>query len=67
MDSVAVAERAGVLESVAVTAKSEVPLAVGVPEMIPVLGSRESPAGNAPLLTAQEYGPVPPAAHTKPS
>jgi hypothetical protein len=62
----ALAVRGGLLESVAVTVKSDVPVVVGVPEMIPVPGSSESPSGSAPLVTAQEYGPTPPLAQTNP-
>lgn len=40
------AVRAGVLESVAVTLTLNVPAAVGVPEMAPVVGARTSPAGS---------------------
>ena len=39
---------AGKLESVVVTVKDELPLEVGVPEMIPVYASRVSPAGRPP-------------------
>ena len=36
------------LESVAVTLKLKVPVAVGVPETVPVVELRESPAGSCP-------------------
>jgi hypothetical protein len=48
------------LTSVTVTVKPNVPFAVGVPEMIPVLGAKESPVGSAPAVTVQLNGPVPP-------
>ena len=44
------------------TVKFEVPVAVGVPEMTPVLGASVSPAGSVPLATNQVYGGVPPLA-----
>jgi hypothetical protein len=66
MARAALAVRVGLLESLAVTVKLDVPVAVGVPETIPVVGSRESPAGSDPLVTAQEYGSVPPEAQTGP-
>src|SRR5215471_11604925 len=37
-----------------------VPVAVGVPEMIPVAGPNESPAGRLPLRRLHVYGAVPP-------
>jgi hypothetical protein len=50
----AVAVRAvGVVESVTVTVKSEVPAAVGVPEMAPLEASRLSPAESDPVVTVQ--------------
>jgi hypothetical protein len=39
--------------SVTCTVKLVVPVAVGVPEMTPVLGARESPAGREPTEIAQ--------------
>lgn len=53
---------AGFSASVTVAVKLAVPLAVGVPEMIPVAGTRVSPAGRLPVVIAQAYGPVPPVA-----
>jgi hypothetical protein len=41
---------AGLLESLADTVKLAVPVAVGVPEMIPVDGARLNPAGRLPAL-----------------
>jgi hypothetical protein len=38
----------------------EVPRVVGIPEIIPLLGSRLNPAGKAPLLTLHVYGISPP-------
>jgi hypothetical protein len=43
----------GVSESVAVTVKLVGPVAVGVPEMTPVLAFRVRPAGRLPTVTAQ--------------
>lgn len=40
----------------------KLPLAVGVPEIIPVLAARLRPAGRLPELIDQERGDVPPAA-----
>ena len=44
------------------TVKLEVPVAVGVPEMTPVLAASVSPAGSAPLAIDHVYGGVPPVA-----
>jgi hypothetical protein len=44
---------AGLDESATLKVKLAVPLAVGVPEMIPVAGARLSPAGRAPLVMDQ--------------
>jgi len=52
----------GVVESVTVTVKSEVPAAVGVPVMIPVESSRLKPAGSVPVVTDHVYGVTPPEA-----
>jgi hypothetical protein len=38
-------------ESVTITVNVDAPAAVGVPEMLPVVGSRLSPTGNAPPVT----------------
>ena len=46
-------------EFVALTAKLNVPLAVGVPEIAPVVSFKLKPAGSAPLATAQVIGVVP--------
>lgn len=48
-------------ESVALTVKLNVPDAVGVPVIAPLL-ARVKPAGSAPALTDHEYGGVPPVA-----
>lgn len=56
----------GELESVAVMAKTDVPVVVGVPEIIPVDASRLSPGGRVPLVTDQLKGAVPPSAQRKP-
>jgi hypothetical protein len=50
---VAVADCAEELESTTETTKEELPLAVGVPEMIPVDGARLSPAGSCPEAMLQ--------------
>jgi hypothetical protein len=39
--------------SLTVAVKLDVPLAVGVPEMIPVVASRVSPAGRLPAVIDQ--------------
>ena len=52
---------AGEVESEAVIAKVDVPLAVGVPDSTPALES-VSPAGRLPDETVQLYGVVPPVA-----
>ena len=51
MDEFTVAVWAGLLESSTVSVKAEVPLAVGVPEMIPVEALSVSPAGRLPAVT----------------
>jgi hypothetical protein len=43
----------GLLESVAVTVKLEVPDALGVPVIAPLEALRLSPAGSEPLVSAQ--------------
>jgi hypothetical protein len=53
---------AGFPASVTVAVKLDVPLAVGVPEIRPVLEDRLSPAGRLPDVTDQVYGVVPPVA-----
>jgi hypothetical protein len=44
---------AGFVESAKVTVKLEVPLAVGMPSMRPVAGTRASPAGRLPAVMDQ--------------
>lgn len=44
----------GLLLSFTVTVKLNVPLAVGVPEIVPVAADRLSPAGKLPELTDHE-------------
>ena len=44
---------AGLSESATVIVKSEVPVAVGVPEITPVPELRVSPAGSVPLVIVQ--------------
>jgi hypothetical protein len=42
--------------------KANVPLAVGVPAMMPVDGASVSPVGRLPDVIDQEYGATPPLA-----
>ena len=51
MDVVVEVTWAGLLLSVTVAVKVEVPLAVAVPEIVPLAGSRLNPAGNVPEVT----------------
>jgi hypothetical protein len=48
------------LASVAVIVKSYAPAADGVPEIVPVVASKDKPVGNAPVLTENATGAVPP-------
>ena len=48
--------------SVTLTVKLLVPVAVGVPEMTPVLGASDKPAGSVPAEIDQVYGAVAPLA-----
>ena len=43
-----------------VTPKVNEPIAVGVPEITPVLGARVKPPGKLPVASWKVYGPVPP-------
>jgi hypothetical protein len=52
----------GISESATWTVNVEGPKVVGIPEIIPLLGSRLNPAGKAPLLTLHVYGISPPVA-----
>ena len=52
----------GVLESVTLKVSELVPVAVGVPLMVPVEGSRVSPVGSRPDCTCHTYGNCPPLA-----
>jgi hypothetical protein len=52
----------GALLSVTVTVKVDIPLAVGVPEIVPVADPSVSPAGRLPEVMDQVYGWVPPLA-----
>ena len=45
--------RFGLSESATVTVKVEVPFAVGVPEIAPLLELMDSPAGRLPLVMLQ--------------
>src|SRR5436190_7555742 len=49
-------------KSTTLTVNARVPGVVGVPVMAPVLPSRLSPAGSAPMVIDQVNGAVPPAA-----
>jgi hypothetical protein len=60
IDSACVADAPSVSETLAV--KLEVPVAAGVPVIVPVDELRESPAGNAPEEIDQVNAPVPPVA-----
>ena len=53
IDRLAVAVLGGLLESVAVTVKLEVPEALGVPVIAPLEALRLSPAGSDSVITAQ--------------
>jgi hypothetical protein len=53
---------AGLLLSVTVAVKANVPLAVGVPEITPFPAVRVRPAGRLPLVTDHVYAGVPPVA-----
>jgi hypothetical protein len=48
--------------SFTVAVKLEVPLALGVPEMVPVVAARVSPAGRLPELIDHVYDGLPPVA-----
>lgn len=52
----------GLDESATAAVKLKVPLAVGVPEIRPVLVARLRPAGRLPEVIDQVYGVVPPVA-----
>lgn len=52
----------GVAESVTMAVKLNAPVAVGAPEMAPVVGAKARPGGSAPALTLQVYGAEPPVA-----
>src|SRR5208283_5897626 len=52
----------GVVESVTLAVKLKVPVAVGVPEIVPVAADNVRPVGNAPELMLQLNGVVPPLA-----
>jgi hypothetical protein len=55
-----VAEPETLLESVTVTPKLDVPVAVGLPEIVPLDALRTRPAGSSPDEVAYVYGAVPP-------
>src|SRR5437588_10131133 len=55
-----VAEFGGLAESLARTMKAEVPAAVGVPVMAPVVAFKVRPAGRVPVARRQVTAPVPP-------
>jgi hypothetical protein len=48
--------------SVTVAVKAEVPIAVGLPEIVPEVAARVRPAGSLPELIDQVYDGVPPVA-----
>ena len=50
----------GFAESVALKVIAEVPAAVGVPAIMPVLGFRVSPRGSVPVVRLQVTAPVAP-------
>ena len=52
----------GAVESVTLAVKLNDPAVVGVPEIVPLAAASVRPAGNAPALTLQLYGVVPPLA-----
>jgi hypothetical protein len=52
----------GLEESATVAVKLKVPLAVGVPDIRPVLAARLRPEGRLPEVIDQVYGVVPPVA-----
>jgi hypothetical protein len=54
----------GVVESVTITVKSNVPAVVGVPETVPVELPMVSPGGRDPVVIDQVYGGVPPVTAT---
>ncbi len=54
----------GLLASVTETVKLDVPVAVGVPDMTPVVALSDKPPGSDPLAIDQAYGVVPPPAAT---
>ena len=55
-----VAEFGGLAESLALTMKAEVPAAVGVPVMAPVVAFKLRPAGRVPVARLQVTAAVPP-------
>ena len=52
----------GLDASATVTVRLKVPVTAGVPETMPVVEPRASPAGRLPAVTDQLYGMVPPVA-----
>ncbi len=59
-----VVDRAAVAEAASVTrtVKLLVPIVVGVPEITPVSGASDRPAGSAPEVMDHVYGVAPPVA-----
>jgi hypothetical protein len=53
------------LESATETVKLKLPFAVGIPEIVPELAPRTTPAGNWPDAREKVYGAVPPATVTE--
>ena len=52
------------INGVTVTVKVEVPVALGVPEIVPLPELMESPSGRLPLVMLHAYGCTPPLAAT---
>jgi hypothetical protein len=64
IDKAFVALAAGVSESVHFTVKLDVPVAVGVPLIVPLDEPRERPVGSLPEEIDHAYGVTPPVAAT---
>ncbi len=52
----------GVLASLSATLTEKFPLTVGIPEIIPVVGARDTPDGSLPAVMLHVYPGVPPVA-----
>src|SRR5262249_38223950 len=53
---------AGLDTSMTLKVRLDVPLPVGVPEIVPLLAAKARPVGRVPLVMDQVYGAVPPVA-----